>query len=99
MLAGKLLAIGGKGTSNIQGAPKNEVYMYSASINSWNYISDLPDSQTSTAVAGHGLSLIEILVIGGLTTTAGLFSGLIATGGISGDRVSTVYKGILHLKP
>ena len=97
VLAGKLLAIGGKGTSNLQGAPKKEVYMYSASVNSWNYISDLPDSRASTAVAG--LSSIEILVIGGLTTTAGLFGGLIATGGTSGDRVSTVYKGILHLKP
>ena len=95
VLTGKLLAIGGKETSNLQEASKKEVHMYSPSTNSWNHIGDLPDPLASTAVAV--LSSIEILVIGGLTI-AGLFGGLIATGGTSGDRVNTVYKGTLNVK-
>ena len=96
VLAGRLFAIGGKETSNLQlGASKKEIYIYSPSTNFWNYIGDLPEPRASTAVAI--LSSIEILVIGGLTT-AGLFGGLIATGGTSGDRVNTVHKGTLHLK-
>ena len=58
MLAGKLLAIGGKETSD-----KKEVYMFSPSTNSWIYISDLPEPRSVTAVAV--LSSTEILVIGG----------------------------------
>ena len=59
VLTGKLLAIGGKETSNLQGASKKEVYMYSPSTNFWNHISDLPDPLANTAVAV--LSSIEIL--------------------------------------
>ena len=62
VLAGKLLAIGGKETSG-GGAAKKEVYMYSPSTNSWIYISDLPAPRSETAVAV--LSSTEILVIGG----------------------------------
>ena len=60
VLAGKLLAIGGKTSS---GAGGKDVYMYSPSTNSWIYISDLPAPQSECAVAV--LSSIEILVIGG----------------------------------
>ena len=83
VLASNLLAIGGWETSK-GGAAKKEVYMYSSSTNSWIYISDLPAPLSETAVAV--LSSREILVIGGWT------------GGDDGDRVDTVYKGILHLK-
>ena len=62
VLAGNLLAIGGRGISE-GGAPKKEVYMYSPSTNSWIYISDLPAPRSETAVAV--LSSTEILVIGG----------------------------------
>ena len=62
MLAGNLLAIGGKETSE-GGATKKEVYMYSSSTNSWIYISDLPAPRARTAAAI--LSLAEVLVIGG----------------------------------
>ena len=62
-LAGKLLAIGGKKTSQKGGTAMKEVYMYSPSTNSWIYISDLPASRSSTAAAV--LSSTEILVIGG----------------------------------
>ena len=62
VLAGKLLAIGGRETSE-GGAVKKEVYMYSPSTNSWIYISDLPVPQSGTAVAV--MSPAEILVIGG----------------------------------
>ena len=62
VLAGKLLAIGGKETSE-GGAPKKEVYMYSPSTSSWIYISDLPAPRSHTAVAV--LSPIEVLVIVG----------------------------------
>ena len=62
MLAGNLLAIGGRETSG-GGAAMKEVYMYSLSTNSWIYISDLPAPRSSTAVAV--LSSTEILVIGG----------------------------------
>ena len=83
MLAGNLLAIGGKETSSIGGADKKEVYMYSPSTNSWIYIIDLPAPRSYTAVAV--LSSTEILVIGGE-----------CDGGRS--RVNSVYKGTLHLK-
>ena len=62
VLAGNLLAIGGKGTA-IEGGDKKEIYMYSSSMNSWIYISDLPAPRSVTAVAV--LSPTEILVIGG----------------------------------
>ena len=62
VLAGNLLAIGGRETSE-GGADKKEVYMFSPSTNSWIYISDLPEPQSAIAVAG--LSSTEILVIGG----------------------------------
>ena len=62
VLAGKLLAIGGRETSE-GGVVKKEVYMYSPSINSWVYISDLPAPRLLTAVAV--LSSTEVLVIGG----------------------------------
>ena len=62
MLAGNLLAIGGKEASQ-GGLVKKEVYMFSPSTNSWIYISDLPEPRSSTAVAV--LSSTEILVIGG----------------------------------
>ena len=62
VLAGNLLAIGGKETSK-GGAAMKEVYMYSPSTNSWVYISDLnaPRARTAAAV----LSSTEVLVIGG----------------------------------
>ena len=63
VLAGNLLAIGGKETSD-GGTSKKEVYMYSPSTNSWIYISDLPALQSSTTVAV--LSSTEVLVIGGV---------------------------------
>ena len=63
MLAGSLLAIGGKETSG-GGADKKEVYMYSTSTNSWIYISDLPAPRSHTAVAV--LSSTRVLVIGGV---------------------------------
>ena len=62
VLAGHLLAIGGKETSK-GGADMKEVYMYSPSTNSWIYISDLPAPRYATAVAV--LSSTEILVIAG----------------------------------
>ena len=62
VLAGNLLAIGGKETSE-GGAAKKEVYMYSLSTKSWIYISDLPAPQSITTVAV--LSPTELLVIGG----------------------------------
>ena len=62
MIAGNLLAIGGKETSK-GGADKKEVYTYSPSTNSWIYISDLPTLRANTTVAV--LSSTEILVIGG----------------------------------
>ena len=62
VLAGKLLAVGGKDTSE-GGVAKKEVFMYSPSTSSWIYISDLPAPRFGTTVAF--LSSIEILVIGG----------------------------------
>ena len=62
VLAGNLLAIGGKETSGGRAA-KKEVYMYSPSTNSWIYISDLPAPRVGTAVAV--LSSTRVLVIGG----------------------------------
>ena len=62
VLAGSLLAIGGKETSG-GGASKKEVYMYSPSTNSWVYINDLPAPLSDSAATA--LSSTEILVIGG----------------------------------
>ena len=62
VLAGNLLAIGGKETSE-GGADMKEVYMYSPSTNSWIYISDLPAPRAYTVAAV--LSSTEVLVIGG----------------------------------
>ena len=62
VLAGNLLAIGGRETSE-GGAARKEVYMYSPSANSWIYFSDLPEPRSHTTVAV--LLSTEILVIGG----------------------------------
>ena len=62
VLAGNLLAIGGKQTSEAGEASNKEVYMYSPSTNSWIYISDLPAPRSSGAVAV--LSSTVVLVIG-----------------------------------
>ena len=62
VLAGKLLAIGGRETSK-GGVDKKKVYMYSPSTNSWIYISDLPAPRSRIAVAV--LSSTRVLVIGG----------------------------------
>ena len=62
VLAGNLLAIGGKESSEGE-LDKKEVYMFSPSTNSWIYISDLPEPRSHTAVAI--LPSTEILVIGG----------------------------------
>ena len=62
VLAGYLLTIGGYQVS-IGGVSKKEVYMYSLSINSWVYISDLPAPRSDTAVAAF--SSTDVLVIGG----------------------------------
>ena len=63
VLAGNLLAMGGKETSELGSAAKKEVYMYTPSTNSWIYISDLPAPRVGTAVAV--LSSTRVLVIGG----------------------------------
>ena len=63
MLAGNLLAIGGKDKSGVMSPAKKEVYVYSTSTNSWIYFTDLPEPRSETAVAV--LSSAEILVIGG----------------------------------
>ena len=62
MLSGNLLTIGGDKTIE-GGARTRKVYMYSHSVNSWIYISDLPAPRSMTTVAN--LSSTEILVIGG----------------------------------
>ena len=62
VLAGNILAIGGQEMSGV-GAVMKEVYMYSPSINSWIYISDLPAPRSGTTFAV--LSSTELLVIGG----------------------------------
>ena len=62
VLAGNLLALGGKKTSE-GGHDMKEVYMYSPSANSWIYISELPAPLYGAAAAV--LSSTEILVIGG----------------------------------
>ena len=81
VLAGNILATGGKGTSEGLGkVDRKEVYMYSPSTNSWICISDLPAPRSDAAVAV--LPSTEILVIGGYC---------------DGDYVNTVYKGSLHL--
>ena len=83
MLAGNLLAIGGKETSPGV-SDKKEVYMFSPSTNLWIYISDLPEPRSDTAVAV--LSSTEILVIGGFC------------GDIHVHAVSITYKGTLQLQ-
>ena len=88
VLAGNLLAIGGAQESSQtflgdgEETGKEEVYMYSPSTNSWIYVSDLPAPRYDTLVAV--LSSTEILVIGGSDRDTG--------------KVSTVYKGTLHLQ-
>ena len=62
VLAGNLLAIGGKEKCE-RGADMKKFYMYSPSTNSWIYISDLPAPRSATAAAV--LSSTEVLVIGG----------------------------------
>ena len=63
VLAGNLLAMGGKKTPEWGSAAKKEVYMYIPSTNSWIYINDLPAPRSTTTVAV--LSSIKVLVIGG----------------------------------
>ena len=63
VLAGNLLALGGRKTSEINATAKKEVYMYSPSANSWIYFSELPEPSSGNTVAV--LSPTEILVIGG----------------------------------
>ena len=62
-LAGKLLVIGGRNTSE-GGADMKEVYMYSPSTNSWIYISGSFTMWSCTAAVAV-LSSTESLVIGG----------------------------------
>ena len=76
-----LLAIGGWTTRKME-ARKKEVYVYSSSLDSWTYISDLPAPRTSSTVVT--LSRTEILVIGGY--------------GGDDSKVSSVYKGTLNMK-
>ena len=61
MLAGSLLAFGGKGMSS--GGNRKEAYMYLPLNNSWIYFNDLPAPIFGTAVAV--LSSTEVLMIGG----------------------------------
>ena len=63
VLGGHLLAVGGKENSKSEGTAKKEVFMYSPSINSWIYVSDLPTPQSTTTITN--LSSNEVLVIGG----------------------------------
>ena len=63
VLAGSILAIGGRETSEGEAA-KKEVYMYSPSTKFWIYFSNLPAPRSGTAVAV--LSSTRVLVIGGL---------------------------------
>ena len=79
VLAGNLLAIGGRETFK-GGADKKEIYMYSPSTNSWIYMSDLPAPRSSIAVAVLSLSTELPVVIGGKA---------------EGKTVSTVYMGKL----
>ena len=82
VLAGHLLTVGGRESSDIIGATDmKEAYTYSPSTNSWIYIGDLPAPRYRAAVAV--LSPSEILVIGGWC---------------GGSRVNTVYRGTLHLE-
>ena len=62
VLAGNLLAVGGKEMPE-GGVDKGEVYMYSPSINSWLYISDLPAPRSNSTVAIW--SSTQVMVIGG----------------------------------
>ena len=82
VLAGNLLAIGGKEISG-GGADMKEVYKYSPSNNSWIYISDLPAPRSDTVAVV--LSSAEVLVIGGWYD------------GEDDGNVNTVYKGTLTL--
>ena len=61
VLAGNLLAIGGK--VKTLGADRKEVYTYSPSANSWICLGDLPVPRSLTAVSA--ISFMEILIIGG----------------------------------
>ena len=63
VLAGKLLVIGGKESSDGE-VVKKEVYVFSPSTNLWIYISDLPGKPLSDTTVAL-LSSAEILVIGG----------------------------------
>ena len=83
VLAGNLLAVGGKKVSLLGSANTKEVYMYSPSTNSWVYISDLPAAALRSSTAVAVLSSTEVLVIGGW----------------AGEKVNTVYKGTLTLLP
>ena len=80
VLAGNLLAIGGKGSSEGE-LDKKEVYMFSPSTNAWIYFGDLPEPRSSTAVAV--LSSTEFLVIGGRCEGQEIAS----------TNVNTTYKG------
>ena len=65
VLAGNLLVVGGKETSE-GGEDKKEIHSYSVSTNSWIYIGDLPAPRYGAAVAVLSSPEIEFLVIGGL---------------------------------
>ena len=80
VLAGNLLAIGGKESSEGE-LDKNEVYMFSPSTNAWIYFGDLPKPRSKTAVAV--LSSTEFLVIGGRCEGQDIAS----------TNVNTTYKG------
>ena len=95
VLAGNLLAIGGdEKTGWGLPEPKEEIYMYSPSTNSWIYNSELPAPLCSTAAAV--LSSTEILVIGGWARVGG-WGFLASSSSIS--RMKTVYKGTLQMTP
>ena len=63
VLAGNLLAIGGKETPEAEGDAKKDVHIYFPSTDMWIHFSDLPEPRSHSAVTV--LSSTEILVIGG----------------------------------
>ena len=84
VLAGKLLAIGGREVSD-GGPAKKGVYVYSPFNNSWICISELPVP----------LYLMAVTV---LPSTADHEPEILVIGGWCDGKVSAVYKGILELK-
>ena len=80
-LGSHLLAIGGW-TDPEAKARKNEVYVFSPSMNCWSYIVDLPAPRACSTIAV--LTRTEVLIVGGY--------------GGDDNKVNTVYKGTLNLK-